>query len=204
MSLLLTGAVVYGGGAAASSLVLTFTYRWWKIPFWSLFSRLQKPRILEQETRAQIYQFIQARPGVRAQQVLRGLQLATGQTMHHLAILQRQGYVTRTRAPFARRYFVKGTMSPQDMQAVVVREHPVLARVEMLVKRRPGLNVGEMAKELGTSAGQVSRLVQQLVDARLVERRPEGRHVRVFPSAPTVAPFETNASKPRRVAVKAA
>jgi DNA-binding MarR family transcriptional regulator len=48
-----------------------------------------------------------------------------------------------------------------------------------VVRRRPGISVGEAAEELGVAANTVSTLVRQLVDAGLLERTADAADRRV-------------------------
>ncbi len=55
------------------------------------------------------------------------------------------------------------------------------AQVDLVrvVRRRPGMSVGEAAEELGLAANTVSTLVRQLVDAGLLERTADAADRRV-------------------------
>ncbi|MBI2078536.1 MAG: helix-turn-helix transcriptional regulator [Euryarchaeota archaeon] len=169
-------AAVVGGAAAAAA-----TYRWWKYPFASLFTRILKPRALDQPARARIHAYMRENPGVRAHDLVKALDLATGQTMHHLRMLEHQGLIVRTGGPFSRRYFLKGSMSPREMAQHVARQNPALAGLQDAVAASPGISVAQVSESLHVSAPHASRLALQLAAAGLIERVPEGRVVRLFP-----------------------
>src|SRR5688500_14353788 len=44
--------------AGTGALTLAATYRWWKYGFFSLFTRILRPKVLDQGTRAKIFDLI--------------------------------------------------------------------------------------------------------------------------------------------------
>lgn len=181
MSLFQPRNVAVAGGIGATVAAL-LSYRWWKYGLFALFSRILPPRVLEQATRAKIFQFIENHPGVRAQRVVRDLGLATGQAMHHLYILEKQGLLTRSGAPLAKRYFVRGRLSPHEMQNAIIHQNAPLASLQTAIEQRPGATITELASALQLSSGRVSRMAQRLFQAGTVKRVAEGRSVRLYPN----------------------
>ncbi|HEX9816149.1 MAG TPA: MarR family transcriptional regulator [Candidatus Thermoplasmatota archaeon] len=179
MSLLQPRNVAVAGGISATVAAI-LSYRWWKYGLFALFSRILPPKVLDQATRAKIFQFIETHPGIRAQQVVKDLGLATGQAMHHLYILEKQGLLTRSGAPLGKRYFVRGRLSPHEMQSAIVHQNAPLASLQTAIERRPGATITELASELQLSSGRVSRMAQQLAQAGTVKRVAQGRIVRLY------------------------
>ena len=172
------GAALVGTAAAAAA-----TYRWWKLPLLGLFARILGARVLDQPTRARIYELVRERPGIRAHHIAKTLDLAGGQAAHHLRTLVREGLVIRTRRPLPNRYFVKGSLSPNAMASLTANQSPSMAGLRACVESRPGATISEAAASLGLSVGRVSRMARTLRDAGLVLWVPAGRTVQLFPPA---------------------
>lgn len=182
------GAGVLGGGtpllagAAAVGLAGVLALLLAKGSLGALYTRLARPRLLQQEARARTYQLVADRPGIHASGVARHLGGGHGPAEYHLGVLVREGFLTRVVAKGFRRYFVTGKLPPDEMRAITAMHQRRGADALQLLAQRPGLTVGELAAALGVQPPAASKTVDALAAAGLVERRREGRAVRIFPS----------------------
>jgi predicted transcriptional regulator len=149
----------------------------------ALYTRLAKPRLLEQEARARAYALVRERPGIHAREVARALGSA-GNADYHLGVLEREGFVSSVRTEGFRRYFLTGRLPPARMrtEAVLLQGRAALARDA--IAAAPGLGVVQLARTLGVQPPAASKVVDRLERAGLVERRREGKVVRLFPRDP--------------------
>ncbi|MBI2078406.1 MAG: MarR family transcriptional regulator [Euryarchaeota archaeon] len=175
---------VVGGGALA--VIAGLGWLAWKFlhaPVARLFTRLERPRLLEQRVRGQIHDVVRDDPGVHASQIQSRLGLAQGQLQHHLGVLERERLLVRVPVQGAHHYFLSGTVSPAEMRAMAAARHGNLDRVLAEIRENPGIPVAELAARLGLSPPRVSRLSQRLEDLGLVERVRTGRQVLLRPGA---------------------
>lgn len=142
-----------------------------------LYTRLAPGAILAQETRARIYEVVQAEPGIHARAISDRIEAAGGVTQYHLDVLVREGYLTEAESPGFRRYFVAGRLSSEEMRRLSALRNPHAARVHALIESEAGISLSRLAERAGLSMSHASKTVRKLVDAGLVEREAFGRSV---------------------------
>lgn len=149
-----------------------------------LYTRLSRPKLLDQEARAKVYAMVATEPGLHASEVARRLGGGHGLAEYHLGVLVREGYLTTVATPGFRRYFVTGRLPPAAMRAQATLAQGRAADALRAIAARPGLSLSDLAAALGVQAPAASKVVDRLEAAGLVERRRDGRAVRLFPAAP--------------------
>lgn len=172
------------GGAlvvASASALVVFVWRrgWLAVP---LFTRLARPKILDQAVRAEIHQALVADPGLRASDLARRLDLSHGHMAYHLGVLKAQGILTSVRVGGRSHYFLAGTRAPTDMRRVAALQRPGWRKAFAQVQASPGAAVGQIAQRLQWSVARTSRVVVAMERARIVRRETQGRQTLVFPS----------------------
>jgi DNA-binding MarR family transcriptional regulator len=166
------GAVSAGAGAA----VLVRTRKLARLGVLFLFSRISRPRTLDQQARSRIHMLLSQEPGLNGSQIRRRLGFANGHVAYHLAVLEREEIVTSV-GLVPPRYFIVGTLTPDEMRRRAALRNEHLARFYAAVMEAPGANVRQVAQRLGVSAPQASRVARRLERAGLLMRDRRGRNV---------------------------
>lgn len=154
-----------------------------------LYSRLARPRVLEQAVRAQVLDLVGREPGIHSREIVRGLDAAEGQIAYHLGVLAREKHLVSIGTPGFRRWFVTGRYSPDQMRAIATLRDPTRGRVYDAVVAKPGASLSEVADAIGVSLPQTSRAVSALVRGGLVERQANGRSLALRPARAPVDVF---------------
>ncbi|MBI2078404.1 MAG: MarR family transcriptional regulator [Euryarchaeota archaeon] len=148
-----------------------------------LFTRLVRPRILEQDVRARIHQLVEAEPGIHGHAIASRLEVGASQATYHLHVLVREGVLVRAGSFRTRGYFPKGRYGPAQMNAMTALRNRSMRRLFDEVRRRPGLSLGEAAAGIGLSVPRTSKIAKRLDAAGLVARERSERRVRLRPTA---------------------
>ncbi len=152
--------------------------------FLPLYTKLRKEKILDQRTRGLIQGYITANPGANYTIIRDNLSLADGTLTYHLQVLEREGYVYSIREGLFRCFYPQGVPPPKrgklhlsDTQSDIVR----------IVKRIPGITVGEIATAMKRRPNVISYHLKLLREGGLIRMEEDGRHVRVYPIDTAVA-----------------
>ncbi|UCC93143.1 MAG: hypothetical protein JSW25_00240, partial [Thermoplasmata archaeon] len=148
---LAAGTILATLGALA---VTTEAGRWSLMAvFIPLYTKLRKDKILDQRTRGLIEGYITANPGCNYTIIRDNLNLADGTLTYHLQVLEREGFVYSIREGLFRCFYPQGVPPPRrgklhlsDTQADIVR----------IVKRIPGITVGEVATAMNRRPNVIS------------------------------------------------
>ncbi|MBI2078405.1 MAG: MarR family transcriptional regulator [Euryarchaeota archaeon] len=178
-----SGSVV-AAGLGLGSLVGLGVWRRRELMFLAagLFTRLEKPTILDQSVRGRIYELVTHEPGIHGSAISERLELAAGQTVHHLRVLLRERMLSRVTSFGAGHYFPHGKYSPQQMRLLAALKHRAANRLYQSVLAQPGTTLTDASRQCGLSLGRASRVAQRLVAAGLVHRQPQGRTVVLSPA----------------------
>ncbi|WP_435076912.1 winged helix-turn-helix transcriptional regulator [Halococcus sp. AFM35] len=133
----------------------------------------------DSEVRESIAGYLAATPGAHFSKIRDDLELATGETQHHLKRLERQGTVESHRDGDYRRYFPAREFDDFERVALgfLRRETPRGMVIALLRDSEP--SASELATKLGVSRPTVSKHAADLDTAGLLER--EGGYTLVRP-----------------------
>ena len=99
----------------------------------ALFSRLVRPRLLDQPTRSQILDLVEMRPGIRFVEIAKSLELGQGSALHHLRVLAREHLLSRV----GHAYFVTGQHTRDEMRRINALEAPAARAFYDAAKTHP-------------------------------------------------------------------
>jgi DNA-binding transcriptional ArsR family regulator len=141
-----------------------------------LFSRFEKDQVLEHERRESIYQFVRNNPGQSFSDLRRSLELSNGTLVHHLRILEMQGFVRRESDGFRTRFYIRGPI--QERAPYLTRAQSI---VQATVARIPGLNQKQLAQVLGWPRRTAGYQAQRLAERGGLRQVRTGREVQYYP-----------------------
>lgn len=145
---------------------------------WLLYAKLLPERILEHPRRQQIYGLLQHEPGLGASQIACRLGFSRTKVLYHLSLLTRADHVVQRRIGGRVAFFLTNQgLRGQEVGLVLLRR-PTTRRLYDALRADPGLDQRALAQRVQLSQPQVSRTLQRLQEAGLVEALPEqGRRV---------------------------
>ena len=103
--------------------------RLWTIPSFSnqpvieSTIRVVQPALISNSTRAQIYEFIVANPGIEFRGICNGLGIAIGTAEFHLGVLRKAGLISFFRDGKYKRFFVSKAFLNQDIKLISLLRH---------------------------------------------------------------------------------
>lgn len=137
------------------------------VPLWLLYHRITGRKVLLHEHRARIQRIVAEQPGCDVSALSRELGLSFKSTAHHVAVLQRGGYVRVTRQ--ANRVLVFSGEERAARRAAALRS-PVRQSIVDVVRASPGLRQADLARRLGTGRNVVHAHVRLLVASGVLVR----------------------------------
>jgi predicted transcriptional regulator len=132
---------------------------------------------LSQPTRLQIYNYIQANPGVHFREICRGLDVSVGVVQYHLDVLVHAKLLQVYADGQNRRYFING-YGENEANLTMLLRHPTQAKILFSLLQSSSALHKDIASSLGISSQALSCHMSQLQKAGLVEAVKEGVNVR--------------------------
>ncbi len=134
------------------------------------YSRIRRDSALENDRRAAIYGLVQESPGITFTEIKRRLKMGSGALVHHLGILNRQGFVRCLQEGFRTRVYLRGAAADGG---------PYLTRVQKellaVVTQHPGIAQKHIAKITGLPRQSLRYHVRCLERMGKIRVRPDGR-----------------------------
>ena len=160
-------------------------YAWQHISFLAaaLYTRLNKPDILDNDVRSRIYDIIRDNPGISAREVHRRSEQSWGTVVYHLRQLERHHLVVSRSLGRTRNYYENhGKYRGMEVQLACLQSERarVLARA---IVAQPAITQEQLAAASGYPQPTTSYYVRKLKQAGLIEEQREGRYVRYVPHA---------------------
>jgi DNA-binding transcriptional ArsR family regulator len=170
-----TGTVASAGAAGYGLWALAKKFGWLLAPV-AGFSRIANSELLEHPMRAQVFQVIQANPGIHASELSRKVGAGWGTITHHLEKLEKARLVTTRRVNNQKCYFEDGgKVSSQDMAVASAVRGDSAGQIAAYVAIHPMTSQKAMAEQLGMSAALASFHVKKLVGVGVLEKIRRGK-----------------------------
>ncbi len=177
-----TGIVVAGSAATASAAAVGA----WEairrygfalgLPAMAGFSRIEDDELLKHPMRAQVFQVIQANPGIHASELARRMGAGWGTIVHHLDKLEKGQLVAVRKVNNQKCFFeMGGKISRVDMAIAGAVRSDSASQIAAFVQTHPMTSQKMMAEELGISPALASFHVKKLVHMGVLEKARQGK-----------------------------
>lgn len=161
--------LLWGVVLAAAVGIVTFGRRG-LITVIILFSRLSHGDLLENKTRALLFERIEAEPGIHMRELVRVVGKGDGTVRHHLKILVHAGLVREVKTPGFHRYSVAGAVASKSPLSASRALRPQAARLlHETLKVERSASVSEAAKSVGLSYQAAMYHLRRLQQAGLIQ-----------------------------------
>jgi predicted transcriptional regulator len=147
--------------------------------FGLLHARLRRGNLLDHPTRGRIYDLVKAKPGIYRSAIAHELGLGLKTTRYHLRVLERGDVLGHIEHPGYRRYYVLGDLERAEALMMAELQAGHAEMIYDVVRDHPGITLTQLARAVHISVPSVHRSIERLRDAGLVQKRLEGREVRL-------------------------
>jgi len=131
--------------------------------------------VLELETRKEIFEYVQANPGVHFSQLKRDLDMETGLVQHHLRTLEDYDVLSSTDHQGKRRLFVAEELNDEERAILSSLRYETTRHILLFLLEETTARNRAIAEELGVSPPTVSWHVSRLVENGIVSEVQDGR-----------------------------
>jgi DNA-binding MarR family transcriptional regulator len=139
--------------------------------------------LLMNPLRSSIFQFITRNPCSNLTNIVRSLGINASTGKWHVRILINEGYITSTDIGSSTIYYPMNMLEQEDIALLHSLNRPHVKALFEFVVGHPGLNQGELAKEIAMSKNSVHGNLQRLLDLCLISEIRDGRYKRYFPTS---------------------
>lgn len=131
--------------------------------------------ILNLETRKEIFEHVQANPGIHFSQLKRDLNMETGLLQHHLRTLEDHDILTSEDHQGKRRLFVAQELDEEERAILSLLRYETTRHILLFLLEETTARNRAIAEELGVSPPTVSWHVSRLVENGIVSEVQDGR-----------------------------
>ena len=122
----------------------------------------------------EIYNYIEANPGIQFRGVCAGLTIPVGLAQYHLGVLVKSGLVSFVRDGKYKRFFVSKKFSKKQIAAITMLRHKTAKRIfEVLISKKQ-LSHGKLADELSISSQALTWQMKSLRNTKFVLQVNDG------------------------------
>lgn len=132
--------------------------------------------ILALETRKEIFEYVEANPGVHFSKLKRDLDMETGLLQHHLRELEDHGVLESRDHQDRRRLFVAQELDDEERAILSWLRYETTRHILLFLLREGPRRNRDIAEAVGVTPATVSWHISRLVDAGVVEEGSEGRN----------------------------
>jgi DNA-binding transcriptional ArsR family regulator len=142
-----------------------------------LYTKLKRSKLLDHYTRDQIYKYVQTNPGGNYTTIMQKLKLKNGVLAYHLSTLEREEMIKSMRDGIYKRFYPTNVKIPS-------KGVPDLTWFQLgifnIIKDKPGITQGEIAKHIGESRQVTNYHIRLMVKAGLLRTEKNGREVKFY------------------------
>jgi DNA-binding MarR family transcriptional regulator len=164
--------LIYGAGTESGRYGLAGLFA-------PLYSRITGNKVLDNDVRDNIYQYILDNPGINFSSLMRELELKNGTLSHHLRTLERERFLVSRREGAYRRFYPRGIRVEAEERNML---NPLQKSILDYIKKHAGHNQSLIASEMDCSRQVVSYNIGILSGAGMIHVEKHGRKCFCYPA----------------------
>ncbi len=133
----------------------------------------QQPSLIN-STRTQIYQYIEANPGVQFRAICSGLTIPVGLVQYHLRVLVKSGLVSFVRDGKYKRFFVSKKFTKKQVATIILLRHKTAKRIFEVLLNKKQVSHGKLANELCITSQALTWQMKSLKSTNFVLQVNDG------------------------------
>jgi len=130
--------------------------------------------------RGRVYDYIKNNPGIHLRKLSRDLNIANGDTQHHLDMLHKTGMIKSKRRGIYKVYFTVSILGKRNEDILAILQQETPREIILYLVENPGSTQGEISRFVSVSAPTINWHMSVLINIGLVTSCREGRFVRYF------------------------
>ncbi|MEE9150730.1 MAG: winged helix-turn-helix transcriptional regulator, partial [Thermoplasmata archaeon] len=143
----------------------------------SLYTRLKREDILDQETRGMIRGYIMANPGEHYNAIKRALGLTNGTLAYHLKTLEKEDLIASARDGRYKRFYPPGMKVPDGV--VILNKGQELIMGQII--DNPGISQKELSDIVGLSTSTINYHISVMANAGFIRVERKGKQTMCYP-----------------------
>jgi predicted transcriptional regulator len=130
--------------------------------------------------RERIYEYIINNPGSHIRKISRHLDLAIGDTQHHLKILEKTGLIRSRQMGLFKLYYTVSIFAERQQSILAVLGQDVPRDIILFLVENPGASQSDIARYKGFSPSTINWHMSRLIEIGLIRSQREGRFVNYY------------------------
>ena len=130
--------------------------------------------------RARIYEYIKNHPGIHLRKISKNLDIALGDTQHHLGVLDKLGLIKSRRRGMYKVYYTVSILGRREEDILAVLQQETPRDIILFLVENPGSTQGEISNYMRLTAPTINWHMSNLINAGLVTSYRDGRFVKYF------------------------
>ena len=130
--------------------------------------------------RGRVYDYIKNNPGTHLRKLGRDLNMANGDTQHHLDMLHKLGMIKSKRRGIYKVYFTVSILGKRNEDILAILQQETPRDIILYLVENPGSTQGEISNFIRVTAPTINWHMSVLINIGLVTSHKEGRFVRYF------------------------
>ena len=143
----------------------------------SIFSdvarEIQSP-LISNSTRAEVYSFIVANPGIQFRGLCTGLGIAIGTAEFHLGILKKAGLISFVRDGKYKRFFANKKFSVKEMKLISLLRHETIREILKTIVSEKTVSHSKLASNLHITSQGLTWQMNRLKEEGIIEEKIDG------------------------------
>jgi predicted transcriptional regulator len=135
---------------------------------------MDRPVVIELETRRRIYDFVVANPGTHLRAIKEELEMPMGQLEYHLHYMEQRGLLEAKEDRYYKRFF-PADMSATDRRVLSAIRQEKPRQIVLLVLQEPGVDHRSIQQGLGIGASSLSFYMKDLIGKEIIVKDRQGR-----------------------------
>jgi len=130
--------------------------------------------VLDNDTRAEIYSYIDENPGMQFRAICTGLCLPVGLVQYYLAGLTKAGLISYIRDGKYKRFFVSKRFSKREMAAISLLRHKTIKRIVQVLLCKKELSHCRLAYEVSVTSQALTWQMNSLKSTKFILQVNDG------------------------------
>ena len=144
--------------------------------------RLSLDQVLENENRDKIIDLILKKPGIHFNELLREMDIAAGNLVWHLDILETYKVVGKKRIGNFVAYFPYYQKNPLSNIDLKLQKSKLTLEILEMIEKEPGIWNNFITKRMKVDHKTIQYHINKLIELKLINFRKEGRKKKIYPN----------------------
>lgn len=140
-------------------------------PIFSNVARETQSPLISNSTRAEVYGFIVANPGIQFRGICTGLGIAIGTAEFHLGILKKAGLISFVRDGKYKRFFANKKFSVKEMKLISLLRHETIREILKTIVSEKTVSHGKLASNLRITSQGLTWQMNRLKEEGIIEEK---------------------------------